>query len=105
MDSLKFLEKIDRNALKSEKKYIEEFLVCYVLVKRKIIYVSTSNRNLENYYSILDTYNIRSKVSLFENVFFSREDLTGINIELVDTLKNKSEFIVFISASHIGYIF
>ena len=99
MDSLKFLEKIDRNALKSEKKIYRGGILWYLLCsdEKKIIYVSTSNRNLENYYSMLDTYNIRSKISLFENIFSSREDLTGINIELVDTLKNKSEFIVFIN--------
>ena len=69
MDSLKFLEKIDRNALKSEKKIYRGGIPWYLLCsdEKKIIYVSTSNRNLENYYSMLDTYNIRSKISLFGN--------------------------------------
>ena len=50
MGSLKFLEKIDENALKLEDKIYRGAIPWYLLCsnEKKIIYVSTSNRNLEN---------------------------------------------------------
>ena len=117
MKELKFLNKIDENSLKIDnKKYrglIPWNLMCSK--EKKIIYISTSNRNLENYYAMVDSYltelsngtqelnhkirkNIEQKsVSMFENISSKKEDLTGINIELLDILRNKSNFILFLN--------
>jgi len=101
MQSLKFLDKIDRNALKLENKIyrgaIPWFLLCSD--EKKIVYVSTSNRNLENYYSMLEGYSgsMEKSLSIFENTSSNKEDLTGINIEILDILKNRSDFILFLN--------
>ena len=101
MQSLKFLDKIDRNALKLENKIyrgaIPWFLLCSD--EKKIVYVSTSNRNLENYYSMLESYSgsMEKSLSIFENISSDKEDLTGINIEILDILKNRSDFILFLN--------
>lgn len=101
MQSLKFLDKIDRNALKLESKIyrgaIPWFLLCSN--EKKIVYVSTSNRNLENYYSMLEGYSgdMEKDLSIFENISSNKEDLTGINIEILDILKNRSNFILFLN--------
>mgnify|MGYP003615138675 CR=1 FL=1 len=99
------------------------FLLCSE--KKKIIYISTSNRNLENYYAMLENYyellekqkNILSKnsvnvskkqkvenneenkkiIDIFENISQSKEDITGINIRLLDILKNHEKFILFVN--------
>lgn len=99
MKDLKFLKKIDGNVLKLEKKLyrggIPWFLLCSN--EKRIIYVSTSNRNLENYYNMLDMYSEGRSISLFENISSDKEDLTGINIELLDILRNRKEFILFLN--------
>ena len=117
MESLKFLEKINENALKLENKIYRGAIPWYLLCseEKKIIYVSTSNRNLENYHYMIDSYmnevrngkeiikhknkkNMENKtISIFENISSNKEDLTGINIELLDILKNKSNFILFLN--------
>ncbi len=100
MVNLKFLDKICSKALRFEKKIYRGGIPWYLLCsdEKKIIYVSTSNRNLENYYSMLDIYSKSDKeIFIFENISSDKEDLTGINIELLDILKNKSEFILFLN--------
>ena len=62
--NLSFLDKIEKlkdkkiDILQSENNFyrgaIPWFLLCSE--KKKIIYISTSNRNLENYYSMLENY-------------------------------------------------
>ncbi len=100
------------------------FLLCSE--KKKIIYISTSNRNLENYYAMLENYyeisekqkNILEKntksnkknrkenknklkekkvIDIFENISQNKEDITGINIRLLDILKNQKKFILFVN--------
>ena len=99
MQSLKFLDKIDRNALKLENKIyrgaIPWFLLCSN--EKKIVYVSTSNRNLENYYSMLEGYSgdMEKDLSIFENTSSNKEDLTGINIEIVEGFKKSIKYIPF----------
>ena len=36
-------------------------------------------------------------LSIFENISSNKEDLTGINIEILDILKNRSNFILFLN--------
>ena len=117
MKELKFLNKIDENSLKIDNKMYRGLIPWNLMCSRekKIIYISTSNRNLENYYAMVDSYltelsngiqelnhkirkNIEQKsVSMFENISSKKEDLTGINIELLDILRNKSNFILFLN--------
>ena len=117
MKELKFLNKIDENSLKIDNKMYRGLIPWNLMCskEKKIIYISTSNRNLENYYAMVDSYltelsngtqelnykirkNIEKKsVSMFENISSKKEDLTGINIELLDILKNKSDFILFLN--------
>ena len=117
MKELKFLNKIDENSLKIDNKMYRGLIPWNLMCskEKKIIYISTSNRNLENYYAMVDSYltelsngtqelnhkirkNIEQKsVSMFENISSKKEDLTGINIELLDILKNKSDFILFLN--------
>ena len=117
MKELKFLNKIDENSLKIDNKMYRGLIPWNLMCskEKKIIYISTSNRNLENYYAMVDSYlielsngaqelnhkirkNIEKKsVSMFENISSKKEDLTGINIELLDILRNKSNFILFLN--------
>lgn len=117
MKELKFLNKIDENSLKIDNKMYRGLIPWNLMCskEKKIIYISTSNRNLENYYAMVDSYltelsngtqelnhkirkNIEKKsVSMFENISSKKEDLTGINIELLDILRNKSDFILFLN--------
>ena len=117
MKELKFFKKIDENSLKIENKMYRGLIPWNLMCskEKKIIYISTSNRNLENYYAMVDSYltelsngtqelnhkirkNIEKKsVSMFENISSKKEDLTGINIELLDILRNKSDFILFLN--------
>ena len=100
------------------------FLLCSE--KKKIIYISTSNRNLENYYAMLENYYEMSEkqkdilmeksktgkknskenenkledkkiIDIFENISQNKEDITGINIRLLDILKNQEKFILFVN--------
>ena len=116
--NLSFLNKLknkEKNILQSENNFyrgaIPWFLLCSE--KKKIIYISTSNRNLENYYSMLENYyemsenqkNILKKIfknnkkiiDIFENISQNKEDITGINIRLLDILKNQEQFILFVN--------
>ena len=116
--NLSFLNKLknkEKDILQSENNFyrgaIPWFLLCSE--KKKIIYISTSNRNLENYYSMLENYyemsenqeNILKKIfknnkkiiDIFENISQNKEDITGINIRLLDILKNQEQFILFIN--------
>ncbi len=116
--NLSFLNKLKNNEkdiLQSENNFyrgaIPWFLLCSE--KKKIIYISTSNRNLENYYSMLENYyemsenqeNILKKIfknnkkiiDIFENISQNKEDITGINIRLLDILKNQEQFILFVN--------
>ena len=109
MQSLKFLDKIDRNALKLENKIyrgaIPWFLLCSN--EKKIVYVSTSNRNLENYYSMLEGYSggMEKDLSIFENISISTSILFSCAILPIYTHKNSSSstpklsLIKFISSS------
>lgn len=116
--NLSFLNKLknkEKDILQSENNFyrgaIPWFLLCSE--KKKIIYISTSNRNLENYYSMLENYyemsenqeNILKKIfknnkkiiNIFENISQNKEDITGINIRLLDILKNQEQFILFVN--------
>ena len=76
---------------------------------KKIIYISTSNKNLENYYSMLDNYynekNTFSKssdkdtnyIEIFENITHTKEDIVGINVKMLDILRNQDKFILFMN--------
>ena len=116
--NLSFLNKLknkEKDILKSENNFyrgaIPWFLLCSE--KKKIIYISTSNRNLENYYSMLENYyemsenqesilkknfkNNKKIIDIFENISQNKEDITGINIRLLDILKNQEQFILFVN--------
>ena len=132
--NLSFLNKIeklkDRNKdiLQSENNFyrgaIPWFLLCSE--KKKIIYISTSNRNLENYHAMLENYYEMSEkqkdilieksktgkknskesknkledkkiTDIFENISQNKEDITGVNIRLLDILKNQEQFILFVN--------
>ena len=115
--NLSFLNKLknkEKDILQSENNFyrgaIPWFLLCSE--KKKIIYISTSNRNLENYYSMLENYyemsenqksilkkNFKNKkiIDIFENISQNKEDITGINIRLLDVLKNQEQFILFVN--------
>ena len=116
--NLSFLNKLknkEKNILQSENNFyrgaIPWFLLCSE--KKKIIYISTSNRNLENYYSMLENYyemsenqesilkknfkNNKKIIDIFENISQNKEDITGINIRLLDILKNQEQFILFVN--------
>ena len=116
--NLSFLNKLknkEKDILQSENNFyrgaIPWFLLCSE--KKKIIYISTSNRNLENYYSMLENYyemsenqesilkkifkNNKKIIDIFENISQNKEDITGINIRLLDILKNQEQFILFVN--------
>ena len=132
--NLSFLDKIEKikdkkiDILQSENNFyrgaIPWFLLCSE--KKKIIYISTSNRNLENYHAMLENYyemsekqkdilmkksktdkkNIKESknkledkkiIDIFENISQNKEDITGINIRLLDILKNQEKFILFVN--------
>ena len=132
--NLSFLNKIEKikdkkiDILQSENNFyrgaIPWFLLCSE--KKKIIYISTSNRNLENYHAMLENYYEMSEkqkdilmeksktgkknskenenkledkkiIDIFENISQNKEDITGINIRLLDILKNQEKFILFVN--------
>ena len=116
--NLGFLNKLknkEKDILQFENNFyrgaIPWFLLCSE--KKKIIYISTSNRNLENYYSMLENYyemsenqesilkknfkNNKKIIDIFENISQNKEDITGINIRLLDILKNQEQFILFVN--------
>ena len=105
MKKWNFLEKVTNNIIKENDK-IYKGLVPWALLnskEKKIIYVSTSNRNIENYFYSLDEYRekntqqIKKEIIMFENISQNKEDLLGINIELLHTLKTKSDFVLFLN--------
>ena len=63
---------------------------------KKIIYISTSNRNLENYHYSLDK-NYKGNLNLFENISSNTEDMVGININLLNVLKNEKKYLMFVN--------
>ena len=63
---------------------------------KKIIYISTSNRNLENYHYSLDK-NYKGNLNLFENISSNTEDMVGININLLNILKNEKKYLMFVN--------
>ena len=132
--NLSFLDKIEKlkdkkiDILQSENNFyrgaIPWFLLCSG--KKKIIYISTSNRNLENYHAMLENYYEMSEkqkdilmkksktgkknskeninkledkkiIDIFQNISQNKEDITGINIRLLDILKNQEKFILFVN--------
>ena len=129
--NLSFLNKLknkEKDILQSENNFyrgaIPWFLLCSE--KKKIIYISTSNRNLENYHAMLENYYEMSEkqkdilikksktgkknskenvnkledkkiIDIFENISQNKEDITGINIRLLDILKNQQKFILFVN--------
>ncbi len=100
----KILSKISKNLLQKENK-IYRGLIPWALLKsenKKIIYVSTSNRNIENYHYTIENYmkkdNITGKeVLMFENISQKKEDLIGYNIELLRTISSTNDFIMFLN--------
>ena len=101
MQSLKFLDKIDRNALKLENKIyrgaIPWFLLCSDEKKNCICFhiQQKSWKLLQHAGRIFRKYG--KSLSIFENTSSNKEDLTGINIEILDILKNRSDFILFLN--------
>ncbi len=63
---------------------------------KKVIYISTSNRNLENYHYSLDK-NYKGNLNLFENISSNTEDMVGININLLNILKNEKEYLMLVN--------
>lgn len=98
---MKFLKKLERDNIKNKKMYRGSIPWNLILSnKKKIIYISTSNRNLENYHSMIELYNNDEQnkkiyTNIFENTSLSQEDITGINIDILEILKNQKEFILF----------
>ena len=81
-----------------ENKYYRGSIPLFLLNNKnqKIIYLSTSNRNLENYhYSLSRKYN--GNLNLFENISSNNEDMVGININLLNILKNENKYLVFVN--------
>ena len=81
-----------------EDKYYRGSIPLFLLnnKNKKIIYLSTSNRNLENYhYSLSKKYN--GNLNLFENISSNNEDMVGININLLNILKNEKKYLVFVN--------
>ena len=85
--------------LKSEEnQYFRGSIPFFLLNKagKKVIYISTSNRNLENYhYSLSEKY--KGNLNLFENISSENEELMGININLLNVLKKEKEYIMFVN--------
>ena len=63
---------------------------------KKIIYISTSNRNLENYHYSLDK-DYKGNLNLFENISSNTEDMVGININLLNILKTEKKYLMFVN--------
>ena len=107
MGELNFLKKTEKFELKQNNKIYRGAIPWILLTSKnkKIIYISTSNRNLENYHYMLENYleekkskkYSNKKIEIFENISSKKEDMTGINIKLLDILKNQSEFVLFIN--------
>ena len=114
MEKLNFLAQIDKNFFNkiNKKKEVYRGEIPWILERsdfKKIIYISASNKNLENYYSMLDNYffnkNIFSKnfeknkkyIDIFENISQTKEDIVGINVKMLDILKNQNKFILFMN--------
>ena len=114
MEKLNFLTQIDKNFFNkiNKKKEVYRGEIPWILERsdfKKIIYISASNKNLENYYSMLDNYffnkNIFSKnfeknkkhIDIFENISQAKEDIVGINVKMLDILKNQNKFILFMN--------
>ena len=114
MEKLNFFAQIDKNFFNkiSKKKEVYRGEIPWILERsdfKKIIYISASNKNLENYYSMLDNYffnkNIFSKnfeknkkyIDIFENISQTKEDIVGINVKMLDILKNQNKFILFMN--------
>ena len=100
MGELNFLKKTEKFELKRNNKIYRGAIPWILLTSKnkKIIYISTSNRNLENYHSMLENYfeeknskkYSNKKIEIFENISSKKEDMTGINIKLLDILKYQS---------------
>ena len=114
MEKLNFFAQIDKNFFNkiNKKKEVYRGEIPWILERsdfKKIIYISASNKNLENYYSMLDNYffnkNIFSKnfeknkkyIDIFENISQTKEDIVGINVKMLDILKNQNKFILFMN--------
>ena len=114
MEKLNFLAQIDKNFFNkiNKKKEVYRGEIPWILERsdfKKIIYISASNKNLENYYSMLDNYffnkNIFFKdfeknkkyIDIFENISQTKEDIVGINVKMFDILKNQNKFILFMN--------
>lgn len=114
MEFLNFLKQIDKSffAKLNEKDKVYRGEIPWILQQskaKKIIYISTSNKNLENYYSMLDNYynekNTFSKssdkdtkyIDIFENISQTKEDIVGINVKMLDILRNQDKFVLFMN--------
>ena len=107
MGELNFLKKTEKFELKQNNKIYRGAIPWILLTSKnkKIIYISTSIRNLENYHYMLENYfeeknskkYSNKKIEIFENISSKKEDMTGINIKLLDILKNQSEFVLFVN--------
>ena len=119
---LYFLKHIDKSFFSklNEKDKVYRGEIPWILQQskaKKIIYISTSNKNLENYYSMLDNYynekNTFSKssdkdtkyIDIFENISQTKEDIVGINVKMMDILRNQDKFILFMNLQIALYIF
>ena len=105
MKKWEFLSEVSDKIIEENDK-IYKGLVPWALLnskEKKTIYVSTSNRNIENYFYTLDEYKeqstakVKKEIVMFENISQKKEDLLGINIELLHTLKTKSDFVLFLN--------
>ena len=114
MEFFNFLKQMDKSffAKLNEKDKVYRGEIPWILQQskaKKIIYISTSNKNLENYYSMLDNYynekNTFSKssdkdtkyIDIFENISQTKEDIVGINVKMLDILRNQDKFILFMN--------
>ena len=114
MEFFNFLKQMNKSffAKLNEKDKVYRGEIPWILQQskaKKIIYISTSNKNLENYYSMLDNYynekNTFSKssdkdtkyIDIFENISQTKEDIVGINVKMLDILRNQDKFILFMN--------
>lgn len=64
--------------------------------KKNIVYVSSSNKNIEDYYFTLKDF-YKGKVIKIENFNYSEEEFQNINYDLLETFEKEEEWILLTS--------
>jgi transcription-repair coupling factor (superfamily II helicase) len=63
---------------------------------KKVVYISSSNKNIEDYYFTLSDYH-KDSIYRIENFNYSDEEFQTINYGLLKTLKDKGNWIILVS--------